>query len=459
MNGSWRGRHISALAAAISILVVACGGGAASSATTTPTGSASPAQASAAASQADASTSGDRIQVSLWTHAAGAPDELGPLLGWIKAFNASQSQYEVKITAFPDANYAYNDTIVAAALSKSLPCLLDVDGPNIPNWAYGGYLQPLAISQATVDAPFLPAMYGKWQGKLYGMGRGEDAVALFARKSDLDTFGIRVPTLAAPWTGPEFQKILDTYKNSGKFKFAFDPGMAWTGEWYPYAYSPFLQSFGGDLIDRTTFKSADGVLNGKDAAAWGAWWQALFAKGYSPGTSQTAADRDTGFIDGKYGLQWMGDWNATKVSSALGKDVLYLPAPDFGHGSKIGAGSWQWAVSSSCKEPKAANAFIDFILAPERLAEFSESRTSIPARSDARPFTTKWKEGAPLAVFYDFTKAEGLIRPPTPAYPKIAKIFEKAAADIANGANVQSTLDKAVDEIDADIKANNGYGF
>jgi multiple sugar transport system substrate-binding protein len=32
----------------------------------------------------------------------------------------------------------------------------------------------------------------------------------------------------------------------------FDVGMAWTGEWYPYAFSPFLQSFGGDLIDRST---------------------------------------------------------------------------------------------------------------------------------------------------------------------------------------------------------------
>ena len=58
-----------------------------------------------------------------------------------------------------------------------------------------------------------------------------------------------------------------------------------------------------------------------------------------------------------------------------------------------------------------------------------------------------------------YTAAEGVIRPPTPQYPKLAKIFEKAASDISNGAEVQSTLDGAVDEIDADIKANNGYGF
>ena len=191
-------------------------------------------------------------------------------------------------------------------------------------------------------------MYGMWQDQLYGIGRGEDAIGLFARKSDLDEFGIRIPTLDEPWTAEEFQQILDTYKDSGKFEFAFDPGMAWTGEWYPYAFSPFLQSFGGDLIDRSTFQTAEGALNGDAAVAWGEWWQKLFTEGYAPGTSQTAGDRDNGFIDGRYGMQWNGDWAAATAIDALGDDVLFLPAPDFGTGPKIGAGSWQWSISSTC---------------------------------------------------------------------------------------------------------------
>jgi len=410
-------------------------------------------------SEQPASAKPGATNITLWTASAGAPDVLAPIKKWVADFNASQSTYNVELTAFPDANYAYTDTIVAAALSNSLPCILDVDGPNIPGWAYAGYLQPLALPDSTANADFLPSMYGKWQDKLYGLGRGEDAVGLFARKSDLDSFGIRVPTLDQPWTGEEFQQILDTYKNSGKFKFAFDPGMAWTGEWYPYAFSPFLQSFGGDIIDRSTFKTAEGALNGDAAVKWGDWWQKLFTDGYSPGTSQTAGDRDNGFIDGDYGMQWMGDWAAAKTMDALGSDVLFLPAPDFGNGPKIGAGSWQWAISSSCDQPEGANAFIDFVSQPQKIGEFAESRTQIPARSDAAQYTTKWKEGSPLAVFRDYTAKEGLIRPPTPQYPKLAKIFEKAASDISNGADVQTTLDGAVDEIDADIAANNNYGF
>jgi multiple sugar transport system substrate-binding protein len=37
--------------------------------------------------------------------------------------------------------------------------------------------------------------------------------------------------------------------------------------------------------------------------------------------------------------------------------------------------------------------------------------------------------------------------------------FQKALTDIADGADVVDALDAAVDEIDADIEANDGYGF
>ena len=33
----------------------------------------------------------------------------------------------------------------------------------------------------------------------------------------------------------------------------------------------------------------------------------------------------------------------------FGDDMLFLPAPDFGQGSKIGAASWQFGISSNSK--------------------------------------------------------------------------------------------------------------
>ena len=39
-----------------------------------------------------------------------------------------------------------------------------------------------------------------------------------------------------------------------------------------------------------------------------------------------------------------------------------------------------------------------------------------------------------------------------------SRVFQKAVADIADGADVATALDTAVDEIDADIENNQGYG-
>ena len=43
---------------------------------------------------------------------------------------------------------------------------------------------------------------------------------------------------------------LNKIKDCGDFDYPLDIATSFTGEWWPYAYSPFLQSFGGDLINR-----------------------------------------------------------------------------------------------------------------------------------------------------------------------------------------------------------------
>jgi multiple sugar transport system substrate-binding protein len=298
-----------------------------------------------------------------------------------------------------------------------------------------------------------------WDDQVYSVGLWDAAIAVYARQSQLEANGIRIPTLEEPWTLEEFDAALDTLQASGECEYAFDVGMAWTGEWYPYAFSPFLQSFGGDIIDRETFLTAEGVLNGEEAIAFGEWWQSLFERGLTPGTSQDSADRDTGFIDGRYCLQWNGNWAGAAALDAVGDDLLFLPAPDFGNGSTIGAGSWQFGVSADTEHPEGANAFIEFALQDEYLAAFSDGIGLIPATASAAALSELYAPGGPLEVFFGLSEAQALIRPPTPAYLSAALTFEKAMADIANGADVATALDAAVDEIDADIEANAGYGF
>ena len=403
-----------------------------------------------------ASGAAAETELSLWYHGAGSANAEEALVNQlVEEFNASQSDWKVVLETFPQG--AYNDAVGAAALAGELPDILDVDGPVMPNWAWAGYMQPLGMDEAKLER-FLPGPIGRWNGEVYSVGLWDAAVAMTTRRSTLENNGIRVPTIDAPWSLEEFNAALATLAATGDFEYPLDLGMAWTGEWYPYAFSPFLQSFGGDIVDRSSYATAEGVLNGDEAIAFGEWWQSLFTNGYAPGTSQDAADRDVGLLEGKYAMSWNGNWAALPVVEAFGDDALFLPAPDFGNGSTIGAASWQFGVSGTSKYPDGARAFIEFALQDRWFTAFSDGTGLIPVTSSAAAGTANYAEGGALEVFYDLSEAQALVRPVTPGYLVQAKVFEKALADIANGADVADTLDAAVDEINEDIEANSGYG-
>ena len=396
-----------------------------------------------------------QTELSLWYHGAGNEVERNVLTQIVDEFNASQSDWKVVVEQFPQA--AYNNSVAAAALSGDLPDILDVDGPIMPNWAWGGYMAPLQIDKALIEG-FLPGPIGMWNDQLYSVGFWDAAVAIFARKSVLEKNGIRIPTLEEPWTGEEFDAALETIKASGEFDYPISFGMHDKGEWYPYAFSPLLQSFGGDIVDRETYQSAEGVLNGDAAIEWGEWWQSVFDRELAPGTSQDPATATNGFVDGKYAMDWTGNWNAVPALEKYGEDLLFLPAPDFGTGGKIGAASWQFGVAATSEHQDGANAFIEFALQDKYFTTFSDGIGLIPPTREAAAASKLYAEGAPMQTFYDLSAKQGVLRPVTPGYVVQSRVFLKAAGDIADGADVATVLDTAVDEIDADIANNQGYG-
>lgn len=406
-----------------------------------------------AGESSDGGVEGGPTQVTLWTHSAGNPAELEVYEQIISDFNGSQEDYEVVQESFPQA--AYNDAIVAAAASGDLPCLLDMDGPIVPNWAWAGYIQPLGISSDITD-DLLPTAIGEWDGEIYSAGYWDAALSIFARQSVLEANGIRIPTPDDPWSIDEFDAALVSLQGAG-YATPLDIGAEDTGEWWPYAYSPMLQSAGGDLIDRETMLSADGVLNGPEAVAFFEWFASAFERGL---TSNAGTIGNEEFNNDEVALSYTGVWNAQGSLDAVGDDLLILPPPDFGTGPKIGGGSWQWGISSGCegRALDGARAYLEFSFTPEYIAAFSDKQIVIPATEEAEALSANFAEGKPLRPFVDLTQF-AVLRPATPAYAVISSTFERAAKDIMNGADIQSTLDQAVADIDADIEANDGYGF
>jgi len=407
-----------------------------------------------APSERGATTANGVTTLELWTHNGGNETELAVNKKVIADFNASQSKYVVKLQSFPQA--AYNDAVTAAAAAKKLPCVMDIDGPNVPNWAWAGYLEPLDLPES-LFANQLPSTLGTVDGKLYSFGHYDVAMNLTARKSVLEKNGIRIPSVDQPWTRTEFDAALAKIKATRQFKYPLDLGTGGSGEWLPYAYSPMLQSFGGDLIDRSDYKGADGVLNGPAALEWAKWFRGTVEQGYAQ--QKSGEDSTVDFVNGKTAIMWTGSWAADAVTKKFGDDVVFLPPVDFGNGPKIGGASWQWGMSSACAAKEGATEYLKFSAQPKYYVEYAKALGLIPANTDAAAEVPNFAPNGKYRVFLELANKYALVRPVTPAYPYISSTFQKAAADILAGGDPKQILDKAAADIDNNIKSNGNYSF
>ncbi len=400
---------------------------------------------------------GGPVTIKVWFH-SGKGEERAVLNAQIKEFNEMQNEVRVKAIMLPEGSY--NDQVSAAALAGDLPDLLDFDGPYVYNYCWSGHLIPLdKYITPELKSDLLPSIVaqGTYAGKIYALGTFDSGLAIWGNKAYLKEAGVRIPkSIKDPWDGAEFNTVLKKLQALDKVKYAIDFKMNYgQGEWYTYGFSPIIQSYGGDLINRSNYQSADGVLNGPGSVAAMKWFQSLFKDGYS--IVKPAGDDD--FYGKKItALSYVGHWMWGPHSKGLGSDLVLLPMPKFGKKVVTGMGSWCWGITSQSKHPDAAWKFLSYLMQPSQILFMTNANGAVPARKSALLRSKLYSKGGPLEIFADQLKAGlGMPRPITPAYPTITTAFAEAVQNIVTGADVKSELDKAVKKIDQDIKDNKGY--
>jgi multiple sugar transport system substrate-binding protein len=386
--------------------------------------------------------------------AAGAPEYDG-LVSAAQQFNRKRPPHPVVL--LPALYPHYEERVKAAAAAGTLPCLLEVDGPFVAEFAWAGDLQALDrfIPKALLD-DLLPSIrtQGSYAGHLYSVGQFESGLGLWGNRRYLRAAGIRIATVRKPWTLQEFEAAMQKLSAVPGVEYALNLDLSEDStEFYSYAFAPILQGFGGDLINRTTMASARGVLDGPESVAamkrFQSWFQRRWAK---------PADRHSDFEQGKAALSWSGHWFYSNFSQALGRDLVLMPLPDLGTGTKTGMGSWSWAMSSTCPYPAEAWKFLAQLLRVEEILRVTNRNAGMPARRSARERSKLYGKDGPLSVFAQQLDAgHGVPRPQTPAYEIIRNSFRAALLAIVNGADVQTELSKAAARIDREIAANRGY--
>lgn len=396
------------------------------------------------------STAASVPTIDLWTPQAGSPEvEVENMQSMLDAFTKQNPQYSFNYTKYPFDSYA--TSVQGAAAANELPCMLAVDAPNAPSWAWAGWLNPLELPSDLTDK-LIPGAKGVFGDQIYSAGYWDAGLAFFGRKSVLEKHGVRIPTVAEPWDEAEFADALAKLKADPAFKYPVSV--------YPadiYSGTPFLWSFGGDIVDRNGYQTATGVLNGDASVTFFTWLQNLIKDGYASGE---AADGNP-FVAGDVPLIWTGNWDAQGALDAYGDDVVFLPPPDFGSGIRVGAGSFGYGTSSSCTDAQreGVNKFLEFSLTTENLVKIADTQLVIPATLEAAAASKNYGPDGRFQLFAELEANHSQIRPATPGFAVLADIYNKATADILAGADVKATLDQAAAEIDADIKANDGYGL
>lgn len=397
----------------------------------------------------------DKVEIEVWFH-SGKGSERDCLNSQIEEFNKIQSKIVVNAKQLPEGSYT--EQVNAAALTGKLPDLLDFDGPFVYNFAWANYLTPIdKYIKSSLKRDFLPSIIkqGTYQGKLWSLGVFDSGLAIYANKKYLKEAGIRIPKgVDDAWTREEFDEALVKLKALKEVEYPLDLKMNYgRSEWFTYAFSPILQSFDADLINRKDYQESDGVLNSPEAVAAMKYFQSWFKNGYTkynPGG-------DTDFADGKCALSYVGHWQYAPLKKALGDDLVIVPMPKFGGKSATGMGSWNWGLTSKSKHPKEAMEFLLYLLEPDQILKMTDANGAIPSRKSALTQRDIYKKGGDLAVFIEQLNKTAVPRPETAAYAVITSAFQEACDNIAQGADVKSELDKAVKKIDQDIIDNEGY--
>ncbi len=393
--------------------------------------------------------------LTVWAH-AGQADERATLEQQIAAFNQSHPEQQVELTFIPERSY--NAQVQAAAIAGDLPDVLEFDGPYLYNYVWQGHLIALeGLLSPAVQNDLLPSIraQGTYRDHLYGVGMFDSGLALYVRPSLLRQAGVTEwpahPEQA--WSAGEFNGLMEKLARHDEDGAVLDLKFNYPDEWFTYAFSPIVQSAGGDLIERNGYESANGVLNSAQAVGAMERVQGWIREGFIDPNVDDAA-----FTSGRVALSWVGHWEYPRYKEAWGDDLALVPLPDFGQGSRTGQGSWVWGVTRYCEQPQAAIEFLEFLLAPEQVLAMADSNGAVPATATAIQRSALFRDGGPLHLYVvQLNEGYAVPRPQTPAYPVISNAFRRAFADIRNNADVRTALDRAVTIIDEDIRDNRGY--
>jgi multiple sugar transport system substrate-binding protein len=311
--------------------------------------------------------------------------------------------------------------------AQSLPDLVLVDNPDLAQLAATGALVDLSSQGLTTDG-FYPNVVAAstYQGKLYGLAAGVNALALYYNKKLFADAGIQPPK-----TWSEL-KAAAAKLTKGNKQFGFGMSLPATEEG-SFQFESLLFSGGGDLK----------TLNSPQAVAALQLVADMMNAGSMPKNVLTwnQGNVEEQFANGTLAMMVNGPWQLpvlTKTNVEFG--IVTMPVPDSGGTPSSPLGGEVWAAAKGKNSAKAVEV-IKCMTSADSAATWSKLVNYVPANQQA---AAKIGTDVPtMKTFVDeIAGAKGRTAELGPNYPKYSEALWTAVQAVLSGKSTpQAALD------------------
>jgi multiple sugar transport system substrate-binding protein len=322
----------------------------------------------------------------------------------------------------------YNAKVLQAISTKTLPDVLMVNNPDLPQFAKTGALDSLSKLKVDTSA-YMPSVLGagKYKGELYGLAPNVNTLVLFYNKKLLADAGVEVPK-----TWAELEAAAKALTTADHYGLAYAAAAGTEGEW---TFVPFLWSNGGSQDDLTSKASQDALT----------YYTGLALKGYvsKSAVNWTQADAKDQFTAGKAAMMINGPWQIPALNDMDGLDwaSTTIPVPKAGDKPAAPLGGELWTVPKTTPDREArAASIVQCLNSPETQLEMSLTNNTVPSNISAAEQLVK-KQPEMASIVETVKSARALTSDAGDKWPIVDTALSEAIQAVITG---QSTVPDAM---------------
>lgn len=333
--------------------------------------------------------------------------------------------------------------------------VMSVDVTYVSKYGSSGYLEPLDQYFSDEEkAEWDDASYqaGVWEDTMYAAPENTSTQELYYNKTLLDKAGISVPENDAD-NRLTYEEVAELAKQGLK-KLDPDGSQGYIGFDFQqvsrvYQMNMLANSMGGKNISDDGY-SLDGVVNTQPWIDAMTWYQKLVDDGIAS-RGYDADQLGDQFSAGKVLFMIGGTWTPSNMT--CDDKVGYTYAPCFeGHEDEVATstGSWYFGINSKSSNKDAAADFIKYFTLGKGNDMWLEINGDVPSRIDKQDEIANNPDASEDMKIAAYEAANTAVpRAVTPVFGEYSTALDQAWEDVRNGADVEESLNNAVEQFDA----------